>query len=132
MSREERDVMLGSAKLVAFVSTTDAARSRAFYEGTLGLRFVSDEPYALVFDVNGTMLRVQKVERVTVASGTTLGWQVTDIASEVRALSGRGVTFERYEGMQQDELGIWAQGGGKVAWFKDPDGHVLSLTEVRA
>jgi len=124
--------MLGSAKLVAFVSTTDAARSRAFYEGTLGLRFVSDEPYALVFDVNGTMLRVQKVERVTVASGTTLGWQVTDIASEVRALSGRGVTFERYEGMQQDELGIWAQGGGKVAWFKDPDGHVLSLTEVRA
>jgi catechol 2,3-dioxygenase-like lactoylglutathione lyase family enzyme len=132
MSREEREVMLGSAKLVAFVSTTDAARSRAFYEGTLGLRFVSDEPYALVFDVNGTMLRVQKVERVTVASGTTLGWQVTDIASEVRALSGRGVTFERYEGMQQDELGIWAQGGGKVAWFKDPDGHVLSLTEVRA
>jgi len=124
--------MLGSAKLVAFVSTTDAARSRAFYEGTLGLRFVSDEPYALVFDANGTMLRVQKVERVTVASGTTLGWHVTDIASEVRALSGRGVTFERYEGMQQDELGIWAQGGGKVAWFKDPDGHVLSLTEFPA
>jgi catechol 2,3-dioxygenase-like lactoylglutathione lyase family enzyme len=121
--------MLGESELMAFCATADAERARAFYEGTLGLRLVADEPYALVFDAHGTMLRLQKVQAVTFAPGTALGWKVADIAEAVRELARRGVHFERYEGMEQDELGVWAVGGAKVAWFKDPDGHTLSLTE---
>jgi catechol 2,3-dioxygenase-like lactoylglutathione lyase family enzyme len=122
--------MLGSAELVAFIATTDAQRARAFYEGTLGLRFVSDDGFALVFDANGTTLRVQKVESVTAARGTVLGWKVPDNAAAVRELAGRGVAFERFPGMEQDEAGIWTTPGGKVAWFKDPDGHLLSLSQA--
>ena len=121
--------MLAPSDIIAFVATSDAARARAFYEGTLGLTFVEDEPYALVFDAHGIMLRIQKVEHVTVRSGTALGWRVTNIAAAVRALAANGVTFERYEGMGQDELGVWHSGTAKVAWFKDPDGQTLSLTQ---
>jgi catechol 2,3-dioxygenase-like lactoylglutathione lyase family enzyme len=121
--------MLGESELMAFCATADADRARAFYENTLGLRLVADEPYALVFDAHGTMLRLQKVQEVTLAPGTALGWKVADIAAAVRDLVQRGVRFERYDGMEQDELAVWAVGGAKVAWFKDPDGHTLSLTE---
>jgi catechol 2,3-dioxygenase-like lactoylglutathione lyase family enzyme len=119
--------MLGSSELMAFIATADPERARAFYEGTLGLRFIEDGPYALVFDANGTMLRVQKVKAVTLAPGTALGWKVPDIAAAVRQLMERGVVFEHGEGT--NELGIWYSGSAKVAWFKDPEGHTLSLTE---
>ena len=121
--------MLGSSDVIALVATVDPVRARAFYEDTLGLRFVADEPYALVFDAHGIMLRIQKVDRVMVGSGTALGWSVADIAATARALMTKGVRFERYDGMAQDELGIWWSGSAKVAWFKDPDGNTLSLTE---
>jgi len=121
-------------KLVAFVSTTDARRARAFY-GTalsvLGLRLVSDDDFALVFDANGTPLRISKVESLVPAPFTVLGWEVADIAKTAARLRESGVTFERYAGMDQDEHGIWlAPGGGSVAWFKDPDGNLLSITEL--
>lgn len=121
--------MLGTSKLMAFVATADAEGARAFYEGTLGLRLIADEPYALVFDAHGTMLRLQKVQSVTPAPYTVLGWKVADIAAAVRELVGSGVRFERYEGMAQDELGVWSSGRAKVAWFKDHDGNTLSLTQ---
>jgi catechol 2,3-dioxygenase-like lactoylglutathione lyase family enzyme len=123
--------MLANASVMAFVATADAARSRAFYEETLGLKLLEDDMFALVFDLNGIMLRVQKVGEVVIAPYTALGWQVNDIAAEVRALAGRGVSFLRFDGMGQDELGVWNAPGGaaKVAWFKDPDGHTLSLTQ---
>lgn len=122
--------MLTDAKLVAFVSTADARRARAFYEGVLGLRVVSEEGFAIVFDVGGTTLRVTIAHEVVVGPYTVLGWQVADIAATVRSLRERGVAFERYEPFTQDELGIWAApGGGKVAWFKDPDGNILSLSQ---
>jgi catechol 2,3-dioxygenase-like lactoylglutathione lyase family enzyme len=119
-------------KLVAFVSTTNARRARAFY-GTvlsvLGLRLVSDDDFALVFDANGTPLRISKVETLVPAPFTVLGWEVADIVKTAASLRESGVTFERYAGMDQDEHGIWpAPGGGRVAWFKDPDGNLLSLT----
>lgn len=115
---------------ILFLATADPARARAFYEDTLGLPFVADEPFALVFDAGGTMLRVQKVERVAAAPYTVLGWTVADLCAVVAALAGRGVTFNRYDGLRQDDLGIWeSPGGAKVAWFSDPDGNVLSLTE---
>lgn len=122
--------MLATFDIVAFVATTDPAAARAFYEGKLGLKLLSDDPFALAFDAHGTMLRVTKVSEVTIAPYTTLGWAVPDIRTAVSDLVARGVEFQRYEGMTQDAVGIWeAPGGGSLAWFKDPAGHTLSLTQ---
>jgi catechol 2,3-dioxygenase-like lactoylglutathione lyase family enzyme len=123
--------MLSNAELIAFVATVDGARARRFYEGTLGLRVVSDDDFALVLDASGTMLRVQKVQDVGARPFTALGWAVTGIRGVVEGLKARGVEFQIYPGMGQDDCGIWAApSGAKVAWFKDPDGNVLSLTEM--
>jgi catechol 2,3-dioxygenase-like lactoylglutathione lyase family enzyme len=120
--------MLQEAKPVAFVATSDAVKARAFYEGLLGLRVVDDHSFALVLESAGITIRIQKVEQVRAAPYTALGWEVRDVGEVVRALRTRGVVFERYAGMDQDELGVWkAPGGSRVAWFKDPDGNVLSL-----
>src|SRR5262245_26718818 len=116
--------MLGSARIGSFVATTNSDRARQFYENVLGLKFVSDMPFALVFDANGTTLRVEKVSEVVVAPYTSIGWHVTDIASVVTKLKDLGVEFVRVEGFGQDDLGIVTfPGGAKVAWFKDPDGN---------
>jgi catechol 2,3-dioxygenase-like lactoylglutathione lyase family enzyme len=121
--------MLASAKLVAFVATADAARARAFYEHVLELRVVEDQPYSLVVESAGVTIRIQKVEKVEPHRYTALGWQVDDAPKTVRALAAKGVEFQRYPGMAQDELGIWrSPSGALVAWFKDPDGNVLSIT----
>lgn len=116
--------------LIAFAATANAEKSRRFYESTLGLKFVRADDFALVFDVNGTMLRIQKVERVEPRPYTVLGWKVKDIQREVAQLTKRGVRFARYEGMEQDRLGIWTSpSGARIAWFNDPDENILSLTE---
>jgi catechol 2,3-dioxygenase-like lactoylglutathione lyase family enzyme len=123
--------MLTNAPLMAFVAATDPTRARAFYETVLGLTFVADEPFALIFDCAGTTLRVQKVQAVTPPAGTALGWVVEDIAATVEGLSARGVVFERFEGLPQDERGVMVfPDGAQVAWFKDPDGNILSATQV--
>jgi catechol 2,3-dioxygenase-like lactoylglutathione lyase family enzyme len=124
---------LDSATVTAFVATTDAKRAAKFYRDVLGLRLVSDEPVALVFDANGTMLRIQKIEKLTPQPFTALGWWVADIRATISSLVARGVTFERYPWAEQDSLGIWlAPSGARVAWFKDPDGNILSLTQDAA
>jgi len=121
-----------NAKIISFVATKNPAVASRFYAETLGLKLVSDDPFAVVFDANGTMLRVQKVQELTPAKYTVLGWDVLDIAATVEELAKKGVRFERYEGLSQDELGIWTSPAkAKVAWFKDPDGNVLSLTQFR-
>ncbi|HUD67373.1 MAG TPA: VOC family protein [Candidatus Sulfotelmatobacter sp.] len=122
--------MLGSANIVAFVPMTDSEQTRAFYEGVLGLRFVKDDGFALVFDANGIMVRAAKMKDVTPAQFTVLGWQVKNIEEIVRALEKKGVHFEIFGFFKQDELGIWtAPTGDKVAWFKDPDRNILSVSE---
>ena len=122
--------MLGSTNIVAFVPTKDSEEARAFYEGVLGLRFVKDDGFAMVLDANGIMIRVAKVPQFTPAQFTILGWQVNDIAKVVEGLQKNGVRCEIFGFFKQDELGIWtAPTGDKVAWFKDPDGNVLSLSE---
>jgi len=122
--------MRDTAKIVAFIPTRDAAQARAFYETTLELRVVSEDGFATVFDCNGTMLRVVNAPPFTPLPFTVLGWDVGGIEEEVKTLQGRGVKFERFPGMPQDELGVWsAPGGAKVAWFKDPDGNLLSLSQ---
>src|SRR5262249_46541384 len=111
---------------VLFLATTNAERSRAFYERVLGLTFVADEPPALVFQVGNSMLRIQKVDKIY----TALGWAVSTIRSTVRRLHQSGVAFQRYEGMSQDADAIWsAPSGALVAWFRDPDDPTLSLTQ---
>ena len=121
--------MLGSINIVAFVPTKDSAKARAFYEGTLGLRFVKDDGFALVFDANGIMVRVAKAQ-FTPAPFTILGWQVNEIEKVAAALQAKGVVFERFSFFEQDKLGIWtAPSGDKVAWFKDPDGNILSVSQ---
>jgi catechol 2,3-dioxygenase-like lactoylglutathione lyase family enzyme len=122
--------VLGSEKLTAFVSTHDPARAKAFYRDTLGLRLLSEDSFALVFDANGTKLRVSIVAEVALAKYTVLGWDVPDIAATAKNLRKAGVTLEIFGGFPQDELGVWtAPDGTKVAWFKDPDGNILSIAQ---
>jgi catechol 2,3-dioxygenase-like lactoylglutathione lyase family enzyme len=123
--------VLGSQKIMTFVATRDPDRAKVFYRDTLGLRLVEEQlPFALVFDAHGTMLRISIVRELHVAPYTVLGWEVTDIVATVKELVEAGVKFTRYPGMQQDELGIWtAPGGARVAWFQDPDGNVLGITQ---
>jgi catechol 2,3-dioxygenase-like lactoylglutathione lyase family enzyme len=125
--------MMQLDKPMLFLATANAERSRAFYERVLGLTFVADEQFALVFHVGPSTLRIQKVDRVQTLPYTALGWVVADIHLTVRGLSEAGVAFERFEGVNQDSEGIWqAPGGTRVAWFRDPDGHVLSLTQFES
>jgi len=122
--------MLGSTNIVAFVPITDVEKSRLFYEGVLGLRFVNDDGFAMVLDANGIMIRAAKMKEVKPAQFTILGWQVSNIENVVRGLGKKGVHFEIFGFFKQDEIGIWtAPTGDKVAWFKDPDGNILSVSE---
>jgi len=123
--------VLTSSPIVAFVATVDPGRAKAFYAQTLGLRLTSEDSFALVFDAGGTMLRVATVQELKPAGYTVLGWIVADIENTIRTLIGRGVSFQRYPGMPQDANGVWTSpGGARIAWFLDPDGNTLSLTEA--
>jgi catechol 2,3-dioxygenase-like lactoylglutathione lyase family enzyme len=116
---------------MAFAATADPAKAKTFYRDTLGLHLISEDGFALAFDVQGVMLRVTTVKNVAVAPYTVLGWKVEDIAATAKALKEAGVELQRYKGLPQDELGVWeAPGGAKVAWFQDPDGNILSITEL--
>jgi catechol 2,3-dioxygenase-like lactoylglutathione lyase family enzyme len=122
--------MLASSKLIGFVPTKDSKKAREFYEHKLGFQFVSDDPFALVMNAGGSMIRIAKAADFTPAPYTVLGWAVQDIESVVAWLQGRGVMFEKYPFVQDQERGIWkTPNGDKVAWFKDPDGNVLSVSQ---
>jgi len=123
--------MLTNRRITAFIATAQPGRARQFYGKTLGLRLVSDDRFAVVFDCAGVELRIQKVETLQPHPFTALGWHVTNIRESVSQLAKRGIVFERYGFMEQDELGVWqAPSGANVAWFKDPDGNLLSLTQT--
>jgi hypothetical protein len=121
--------MLQDAKLMAFVAIQDEKQATDFYSGVLGLRKVSADPYAIMFDTGGVPLRASFVKEPSIAPYTVLGWQVKGIEDIVRGLTAQGIKFERYGFMKQDELGIWNAGTDKVAWFKDPFGNLLSVSE---
>jgi catechol 2,3-dioxygenase-like lactoylglutathione lyase family enzyme len=122
---------LGNYNIIGFATIVDVDRAKQFYRDTLGLRLVSEEPpFALVFEAHGIMLRLGMGKELPPARGTVLGWQVPDIVAAVKDLAQAGVQFERYEFIKQDDLGVWTTPtGSKVAWFKDPDGNILSLSE---
>ena len=122
--------MLSQSTLIGFIPTVDAERARQFYVGVLKLEFVKDDGFALVLRTNGGIIRIAKLETHTPAPYTILGWEVSDIGITVGELTAAGVAFSRYSFLQQDELGIWtAPSGDKVAWFQDPDGNVLSISQ---
>ena len=122
--------MLSDAALVAFAPTTDLARSHAFYGDVLGLHRVEATSFANVYDARGTSLRVTLVDRIPDAPFTVLGWTVHDIHAAIGGLVAAGVEFMRYDGLAQDPDGVWdSPGGARVAWLRDPDGNVLSLTQ---
>jgi catechol 2,3-dioxygenase-like lactoylglutathione lyase family enzyme len=123
--------MLANQELVAFVATRDATRARRFYTEVLGLSLVSDDTFALVFDANGSTLRIQKVEDFEPHPFTSLGWQVSNIDEVVDELAKHKVIPDRFPGMTQDKRGIWSSpSGARIAWFRDPDGNILSLTQL--
>jgi catechol 2,3-dioxygenase-like lactoylglutathione lyase family enzyme len=127
--------MLKNSSLIAFIPTRDPQKSREFYGQTLGLRFISEDSFAIVFvfDANGTMLRIANVSNVPDFKPfpfTILGWEVPSAEESVRELTKNGLKFERFPAMDQNELGIWnSPAGAKITWFKDPDGNTLSITE---
>jgi catechol 2,3-dioxygenase-like lactoylglutathione lyase family enzyme len=123
--------MLANCNIVAFAPTCDQARAIEFYRDKLGLELKAHDSFAATFDARGITLRVSSVPPpLHPQPFTILGWSVPDIAGEVRSLEAAGVVFERYAQVPQDDLGIWtAPGGAKVAWFKDPDGNILSLAQ---
>jgi catechol 2,3-dioxygenase-like lactoylglutathione lyase family enzyme len=122
--------MVTGGTLVAFIATADAERSHAFYEGVLALTRVDATPFANVYAGGGTPLRVTVVPGVKPRPYTVLGWEVPDISTAIATLTERGVEFKRYTAFAQDEMGVWTTPeGARVAWFQDPDGNLLSLTE---
>ncbi|MBI1752081.1 MAG: VOC family protein [Acidobacteria bacterium] len=125
--------MLDRAPIVGFLFTTDYARARAFYEGILGFRVESQDAFALVIRAGGTRVRISRVPDFQPVQGTVLGWEVPDVPNAARWLRERGVETEKYPFVEDSDLGVWrAPGGAEVAWFKDPDGNVLSLSNTGA
>jgi catechol 2,3-dioxygenase-like lactoylglutathione lyase family enzyme len=125
--------VLDHAKIVCFAATANPDSAKQFYTEVLGLTLVEDSPFALVLDANGTGLRLQKVPALVPAAYTSIGWDVDDIRATIQQLVGKGVGFERYAGLEQDDLGVWKSPSGMlVAWFKDPDGNTLSLAQQPA
>ena len=123
--------MLNDFPIIAFIPTNDADAAHAFYEQILGLTFVSDDGFALVFRTGtGTVIRIARVGDFTPARFTILGWEVPDIAALAQTLTNRGVPIQRYSFLQLDDLGIWtAPTGDRILWFTDPDGNTLSLSQ---
>jgi catechol 2,3-dioxygenase-like lactoylglutathione lyase family enzyme len=115
---------------MGFIPTRDFSRARAFYVGLLDLTLVNEDNFALEVASGSTHIRITRVEAFTPFPFTLLGWRVEEIVSTVRDLTAKGIHFERYSFLQQDEDAIWAAPGGtKVAWFRDPEGNILSLSQ---
>ena len=124
---------LNDARLVAFVPITQPARALAFYRDVLGLELVEETPFAVVLDAGGTTLRLTPVDDLRPQPFTVLGWTVDDMTGTIRDLAARGVVTTRYDGMEQDADGVWTTpAGARIAWFTDPDGNTLSLTQLPA
>ena len=120
------------AKAGTFIITRDRAVAKTFYGETLGFKQIHEDDFAVVFDLNGTKLRISTLKDHKPQMHTVLGWEVPDIVAAVKTLTARGVKFNRYPGFEHDELGIWTAPGSsnKVAWFLDPDGNNLSLAQL--
>jgi len=120
--------ILKTAKVCAIIGTRDRDKAKAFYGDTLGFALISEDPYGVVFQMQDASLRITPLAEFTPHQHTALGWNVADVPATVIALTAAGIAFERYSFLEQDELGIWKSGEAQVAWFKDPDGNILSIS----
>jgi catechol 2,3-dioxygenase-like lactoylglutathione lyase family enzyme len=119
-----------SAKIIAFLQVNDREVAKRFFVEVLGLRYVGDDPHALELESNGTRIRIGENRDHTPARGTALGWEVSSIEEAVSDLEAKGIEFQKFGFPGQDGRGIWtAPDGDKVAWFKDPSGNILSVSE---
>jgi catechol 2,3-dioxygenase-like lactoylglutathione lyase family enzyme len=122
--------MLANQQLKAFIPTLSAEGAKNFYRDRLGLRLVSEDPYGLDFVISGSALRISIVNELNAQTFTVLGWNVANINSAIEWLNKKGIQCEKYPDLEQDNLGVWTSpSGAKVAWFKDPDGNILSVSE---
>lgn len=122
--------MLNSSQLIAYIPTVRPEQSKNFFKDKLGLKLVEEDEFALVFDSNGVRLRIAKVEAFTPTRFTVLGWSVENIEQSITEFEENEVELEWFEGLDQDERGIFTfPDGDQVAWFKDPDGNILSITQ---
>ena len=122
--------MLGSAKLIALVSTARADAAKAFYKDTLGLKLTSEDQFAIIFAIGNGTLRLNKLPMVIPSAVAVLGFEVKDIYATVEALTAKGVQMQRFGMFPQDDKGVFtAPDGGKVAWFRDPDLNLLSVAQ---
>jgi catechol 2,3-dioxygenase-like lactoylglutathione lyase family enzyme len=122
--------MLSDQRIMAFVSTVQPSVAHEFYETKLGLKLLSKDNYGMEFEAHQAHIRISVVEKLTPQPFTVLGWDTDDIFATIRDLTAKGIKFERYDFIEQDENGIWtAPGGTRVAWFKDPDGNLLSISD---
>lgn len=122
--------MLVEPTITAFLPTIKPKSSKEFYGNILGLQLLSEDDYAMEFKGNGALLRITTVDTFIPHPFTVLGFKIQNIDSQIKSLVNKGVVFEKYNHFDQDELGIWTSPSkARVAWFKDPDGNVISLTE---
>ena len=123
--------MLGSYPLIACIATHEPDLAKSFYRDVLGLRLVTENEFSLIFDAHGAELRISIVQDLNTAKHSVLGWHVPDIVAVVQQLEKAGVPVERFRNFQgMDQRGVWtAPGGSKAAWFKDPDGNLLSIIQ---
>ncbi len=121
-----------SGQPVAFIQVADRERGLAFYRDRLGLALRNSDAFGDFLEVGEALIRMTALPDYKAGPHPVFGWNVADIAAAARDLRGRGVVFTIYEGMGQDELGVWTapDGAAKVAWFTDPDGNVLSLAQA--
>ncbi len=125
--------MLVQAEICAFLSTTNPANAKVFFSEKLGLKLQSEDSFALEYEIDGTVLRITTVNDLSPQPFTVFGFRIVNITDQVKALSAKGVVFEIFPALDQDDSGIWASpSGAQIAWFKDPDGNILSLTEIAA
>jgi catechol 2,3-dioxygenase-like lactoylglutathione lyase family enzyme len=122
--------ILGPAKACAFLAVRDRETAKAFYGRTLGFPLKSEDQYGMVFEMREAHLRVTPVPGFEPQQYTVLGWNVADVLATVTALTAGGIRFERYNFLKQDEFGIWTSGDAEVAWFKDPAGNILSISNA--
>lgn len=118
-------------KPVSFIATTNPVECRHFYENILNLTCLHEDDYALVFSLGSSSLRIQKVDTIPTVNYTVLGWEVDDIRVCAAELICKGISFEQFAQLSQDSQGVWnSPSGASIAWFKDPDGNTLSLTQL--
>ena len=125
--------MLGEQNVVANVAVKDLTAAKKFYEGQLGLSTVGNDPNGVMYKCGSSKMLVYESQFAGTNQATSASWDVEDVESVVTALKGRGIKFESYDIPGVDKQGdVHVMGELKAAWFKDPDGNILCVSNHKA